>query len=148
MPEGPVRVAVDDACARLLAGALELGDFFAEFAAEHVEKLFPRSGLYDYPDGWRLIGQGERGRDMFVICSGGAAVHQSCGSAAAELARLGPGDILGEIALVGGGLRTANVLVEGPSRIFRLAFADMPYLLKHHPRLEAHLRALAARRLR
>jgi CRP-like cAMP-binding protein len=147
MPKAPVSAAVDENFALFLSRILSLEDFFPEFTAAHLAKVFPRSGLYVYPDGWRLIEQGERGRDMFIVYTGCVAIHKALGSAVAEVARLEAGSILGEIALLQDGIRVATAVVVGESRIFRLAFEDMPYLLRHHPRLEAHLRALANRRL-
>ncbi|MDD5629075.1 MAG: cyclic nucleotide-binding domain-containing protein [Elusimicrobia bacterium] len=147
MAEAPLRLVCDDRFAEFLAGALRLESFFPEFRAIHVDKCFPRSGLYAYPDGYHVVEQGERGRDIYVIYSGWVEIVQSLGSAGAGLARLGPGDILGEIALLRDGVRVATAVAGGQAQIFRLVFADNQYLLQHNPALCQHLAALAAERL-
>jgi CRP-like cAMP-binding protein len=147
MPDAPVRLVCDDCFAKFLAEALRLESFFPEFRASHIGKCFPRSGLYAYPNGCHVVEQGDRGRDIYIIHTGWVEIVQSLGSAAAELARLGPGDILGEIALLRDGVRVATAVAGGEAQIFRLVFEDIKYLLQHNPPLCEHLRSLAAKRL-
>lgn len=137
---------MDDALAELLSRALKLDGFFPEFKAEHVEKLFPRSGLYDYPAGSRLIEQGEAGRDVFIICGGSVEVSQSFGTAAAAVAVVKRGDLLGEMALLTDGVRRATAMTLEPSQAYRLVYDDIKYILEHNPRLAAHLKGLAEAR--
>jgi CRP-like cAMP-binding protein len=149
MPDapGPVRLVCDDYFAGFLCEALRLQSFFPEFRASHIAKCFPRSGLYCYPDGSRVIAQGDQGRDLFIVYTGAVEVIRSLGSATAGLARLGPGEILGEIALLRDGVRSATAVADGEAQIFRLVFEDIQYLLQHNPPLCEHLKALAAKRL-
>jgi CRP-like cAMP-binding protein len=142
----PVKLEVDDAVAGLVSKALKLEGFFPEFGAEHLRKLFPRSALYRYAPESSVMQQGEEGRDLFVVYGGGVRVQQSFGSAAASLAELGPGTLIGEIALLKDGARTATVVASVESQIFRLDFQDLQYLLKNNEQLGAHLRALATLR--
>ena len=143
----PVRLVTDDYLAKFLAEVLRLESFFPEFRASHLAKVFPRSGLYSYPDGSHVVEQGEQGRDIYIIYTGWVEILQSLGSAAADLARLGPGNIVGEIALLRDGVRVATAVAGGEAQIFRLVFEDMQYLLQNNPPLCEHLRALAAKRL-
>jgi CRP-like cAMP-binding protein len=149
MPDagGPVRIVCDDYFAQFLSEALRLESFFPEFRASHIVKCFPRSGLYSYPNGCHVVEQGDQGRDLFIVYTGAVEILRSLGSAAAGLARLGPGEILGEIALLRDGVRMATAVAGGEAQIFRLVFEDMQYLLQHNPPLCEHLRALAAKRL-
>ena len=142
----PRKLAADDALAAHLSQALKLEGFFPEFTAEHVEKLFPRSGLYDYPGGHRLITQGDSGRDVFIIYAGAVEVTQEFGSAAAQVAVLGAGDLLGEMALLSDGVRRATATASGPALVFKLAFEDIQYILANNPDLAAHLQGLARAR--
>lgn len=145
MPE-PAKLAVDDALAEHLSRSLKLDGFFPEFKAEHVEKLFPHSGLYDFPAGYRLIEQGEAGRDVYIICGGTVEVSQSFGTAAAQVAVLKRGDLLGEMALLTDGVRRATAMALEPARIFRLVYDDIKYILSNNPELAAHLKGLAEAR--
>lgn len=137
---------VDDATAYAVGHALKLHGFFPEFTAEHLQKLFPRSAHLAFEDGDPLVTQGESGRDIFVLLEGKAAVRQELGSAAAEVAAMGPGDILGEIGLLGDGVRSATVVCVGKAKAFRLAAQDLGYILANHAELAAHLKALASQR--
>lgn len=145
MPE-PVRLVIDDHCAAFIGRCLRLEGFFPEFRAEHVSKVFPRSGLYEYPHGFTLIEQGETGRDVFLIYAGAVEVSQSFGSAAAALAKLESGDLLGEVALLRDGVRSATAVVVGSSQIYRLSYDDVGYILSNNPELAEHLKGLAAAR--
>jgi CRP-like cAMP-binding protein len=145
MPESN-KIAADDALAEVLSRALKLEGFFPEFKAEHVEKLFPNSGLYDYPAGYRLIEQGEAGRDVYIILSGSVEVSQSFGTAAAQVAVLKRGELLGEIALLTDGVRRATAMLLERSQIFRLVYDDIKYILTHNPELASHLKGLAEAR--
>lgn len=142
----PPRLPVDDAAAAAVYRAFKLADFFPEFSGELCMKVFPRSGLNAFAEGERLLEQGEGGRDLFLLLSGRVAIVQSFGSAAAELASLGPGVVVGEVALLRDGVRTASAVAMEATSAFRLAFEDVGYILKNNPALAAHLEALARER--
>ncbi len=142
----PARAAANDAESLIVAGALRLAGFFPEFTAEQCAKIFPRSGVVAYAAGEFIIEQGENGRDLFVILDGSVAVTKSMGSAAAEVATQGVGALLGEMALLRDGLRTASVVANVPTRAFRLMFEDIGYVLKNNPELAAHLQGLERKR--
>lgn len=56
--------------------------------------------------GKMLMEQGQRGREAFVIVSGQASIQIN----GAEVATIGPGAHVGELALLDGGTRTATVV--------------------------------------
>ena len=141
------KLAVDDALADLLSRALKLEGFFPEFKPEHVNMLFLHSGLYAYPQGSRVVSQGEQGRDLYVIQKGTVEVrHQKEGSDVL-LATMKQGDIFGEIGLLGDGVRSATVVASEASRIFRLVDSDIRYILKNNKDLGLHLETLSKERL-
>lgn len=142
----PPRLPVDDAAALAVYAAFKLDGFFPEFSGELCMKVFPRSGLNEFAEGARLLEQGEGGRDLFLVLGGRVAIVQTFGSAAAELASLGPGALVGEIALLRDGVRTASAVAMEPTRAFRLVFEDVGYVLGHNPALAAHLQELARER--
>lgn len=69
--------------------------------------------------GQRIVTQGDSGREAFVIVDGIAAVVLG----ETTIADLGPGQHFGELALLDGGTRTANVD----------AVTDMTLLVLHRP---------------
>jgi CRP-like cAMP-binding protein len=90
--------------------------------------------------------QGDGGRDLFLLLSGRVSIVQELGSMAAELATLEAGAVVGEVALLRDGVRTASAVALAPTRAFRLVFDDVGYVLKNNPPLHAHLEELARRR--
>ncbi len=142
----PARVAPNDAESELVSRALCLENFFPEFTGEQCAKIFPRSGVSVYAADELLIEQGESGRDLFVLLDGSVSVTMSMGSAGAEVAIVGVGAVLGEMALLRDGLRTASARAIIATRAFRFKFVDMAYVLQNNPDLAAHLQALAKKR--
>jgi len=142
----PARNPPSDAEALMVARALRLQDFFPEFTGEQCAKIFPRSGVCDYAIDEFVIEQGETGRDLFVILDGVLSVTVSMGSAGAEVATLGAEALIGEVALLRDGYRTASARAVEPTRAFRLMFEDMGYILQNNPELAAHLQGLAQQR--
>ncbi len=63
-----------------------------------------------FPAGTVLVREGDPGDSFIVIVAGMATVEQG----AREIRALGPGDFLGEIALIDGRPRTATVTATGP----------------------------------
>ena len=85
---------------------------FADISAEergHVARLM---SPFFAPAGSTLFREGERGDEMYVIESGRLeAARRSPGGTDTSLALLGPGVVVGEMALMGSGMRTATVTV-------------------------------------
>jgi CRP/FNR family cyclic AMP-dependent transcriptional regulator len=142
----PRRLTVDEVAAQAVNTAFRLEEFFPEFSGELCMKVFPRSGVEEYALDERLVQQGDAGRDLFLILSGRVSVVQEMGSMAAELATLEAGVVVGEVALLRDGVRTASIVAMAPTLVFRLAFEDVGYVLQNNPPLHAHLEDLAKRR--
>jgi CRP-like cAMP-binding protein len=142
----PQRLPVDEATAEAVSKAFKLEGFFPEFSAEHCMKLFPRSGLQQFRPGEKLVEQGETGRDLLLILAGRAKVEISVDSLSAQLNELGDGAVLGEMALLSDGVRSATVRASSPLFAFRLAFEDLGYILQNNPDLAEHLKDLARAR--
>src|SRR2546425_10204417 len=69
------------------------------------------------PSGTELMKEGEPGREMFVIAEGWAKVTRK----KRKIASLGPGEVVGELALLDQGPRTATVTAETPMTMYVLA---------------------------
>jgi CRP-like cAMP-binding protein len=142
----PQRIPVDEATAEAVLHAFRLSDFFPEFTAEHCAKIFPRSGVQHFREGETLIEQGEEGRDLFLVLAGDVAIQYKVDMMSAEVGRVGHGAVIGEMALLSTGVRTATVSAVTPAFVYRLAFEDLGYVLQNNPELAQHLRALAQER--
>jgi len=133
---------VDEATAAAVFKAFQLDGFFPEFSAELCSKVFPRSGVNAFAAGEKLIEKGENGRDLFLVLSGVADILRDGPPAA----RVGPGTVIGEIALLSDGVRTATASALEPVRAYRLVYEDVGYILQNNPALAEHLHALARAR--
>jgi CRP-like cAMP-binding protein len=143
----PVKLSVDEFVARHVGEVLKLQGFFPEFGVEHLVKVFPRSGLFAYQAEDPVILQGDSGADVYIIYVGRVKIIKEFGGAIAEVAAMGPGEILGEMALLSDGVRTATAVAADECQIYRVASADLQYILANNMELATHLKKLVAERL-
>ena len=102
----------------------------------------------DIPEGTRLVTEGETGSEMFVIRSGRVEVfHEAADGAKTVVATYEPGVVVGEMALLTGNPRRANVRAVTPLRVLRLQKADFDGLLARHAGMREILERTAAERV-
>ena len=108
----------------------------------------------DIADASVLFKAGDEGDALYVIDSGVVRIEHDGGEVDTDtvLARLGAGDLLGELALLDGGKRSASAVAEGPVRLRRLDRSAMDALAAEDPgaaiAVWQALGAVAAARLR
>lgn len=105
--------------------------------AELLAMLKPRSAS----PGQRLIHAGDEADEVFFISSG--AVEVSVGR---RKFRLGPGDFFGEMALLSGAPRSADVTAIDYTQLMTLNKADFAGFLAKHPELHARMDKVATER--
>jgi CRP-like cAMP-binding protein len=122
---------------------------FRDLAPAELDVLLPRLVAVAVAAGEVVIRQGEVGDRFYVVRSGQVRVERD----GEELARLGPGEAFGEIALLLDVLRTATVTAAEPSELLALDAADFRDVLARYlgraGELErlSHLRLLSHKRL-
>lgn len=84
----------------------------------HLERM-------EVPAGHTLLEAGEASRDVFFLQSGRLAAHLPGDGGTARIRSMGPGTIVGEVGAYLGGPRTASVMAEEPSVVYRLALDDL-----------------------
>jgi CRP-like cAMP-binding protein len=115
---------------------------FSKLSRKGLEAVASSADEMDLPEGKALTKEGERGREFFVLLEGSADVTQK----GKRIRRLGPGDFLGEIALVTKLPRTATVTTTSPTRALVLTDRDFNALLKRSPEIgQGVLEALGER---
>jgi monovalent cation:H+ antiporter-2, CPA2 family len=112
-------------------------DLTAAQRAELLTLFKPRSAA----PGERVIRAGDVGMEMFFISSG--AVEVSIGE---RRILLGPGDLFGEMALITGGLRTADVTAIDYCLFLTLEKSDFEAFVARHPELRPKFARIAAER--
>jgi len=90
-----------------------------------------------------LTGEGQLGRELFVIVTGDARVSRN----GRRVGALGPGDAFGELALLDGGTRTATVVAETPMELLVLTRPAFVKMLDETPGFATALLRGVARRL-
>src|SRR5215217_2620068 len=104
---------------RLFSG-LEAGDL-AAVAAAAIEVDFPADRV--------IAREGEIGTGFFIVVDGRVRVTRS----GTVVAHLGPGEFFGELSVLDGGPRVAQVVAEAPTRCLALASWDFERVLREEP---------------
>jgi CRP-like cAMP-binding protein len=120
------------AAAPLLAGVDPAG----------LDRIADRTVEVTFTDGHVIARQGEVGTGFFMIAGGGARVVRD----GKTIATLGPGDFFGELSVLDGQPRVAQVLADGETTCLALATWDLEAIINEQPSVGlALLRGLAGR---
>jgi CRP/FNR family cyclic AMP-dependent transcriptional regulator len=123
----------------LLAGI----PLFEGLPKRELERLASLADEVEVPAGVDLTVEGRLGHEAFVLLSGGAVAHRG-----GNIVRtLEPGSLVGEIAVLGGGPRTATVTTTAPSRMLVIAAPDFRRLVRDSQLLPSRILHEVARRL-
>jgi CRP/FNR family cyclic AMP-dependent transcriptional regulator len=124
--------------AELLAGA----PLLAGIDAAGLDAIAQRVVEVEFPTDHVIARQGEVGTGFFMVARGAVRVVRD----GATIARLGPGDFFGELSVLDGRPRTAQVVTDGPTTCLALASWDFEAVLLAEPKVAlAILRGLATR---
>jgi len=115
---------------------------FAGLGGRELAELTALADEVDVADGRVLTREGESGHEFFIVLDGQVQVEIG----GREVAALGPGDFLGEIALVDGKPRSATTRVVGTTRLLVVGHREFHQLMADFPTVQtAVLQALAER---
>jgi CRP-like cAMP-binding protein len=96
-----------------------------------------------------LFHKGDPGNQLFGILSGRLKVMATgCDGKEVVFGLMGPGEVIGEIALMDSNPRSATVAALEDSRLLTLHRRDLIPFLERHPSVAIHLAAVLAARLR
>lgn len=98
----------------------------------------------DLDNNREFVTQGDVGREAFIIVEGTAEVVRN----GKTIAELGPGDCVGELALLDHGPRTASVVAAGKVKVLALGPREFAGLLDEVPTLSVKLLETLASRVR
>ncbi|MGK4005780.1 Crp/Fnr family transcriptional regulator [Sorangium sp. So ce1036] len=110
------------------------------------ESSFARYGR-EYVPGDVLFREGESGDVMFVIQSGAVRVSKSVAGEDKVLAVLGPGEFVGEMAILNGKPRNATATVVEPSRCLVVEARTLQAMLQRNSEIALRLIKKLAKRL-
>jgi CRP-like cAMP-binding protein len=123
---------------------LESVELFRSCTSKELEEIARITFETEVPEGRALCAEGERGLEFFVIIEGRAQVTRH----GAEICELGPGQFFGEMALLDGGPRVAEVRAISPMRLLVLSRQEFEELLERVPRVSRRILSSMGGRLR
>jgi CRP/FNR family cyclic AMP-dependent transcriptional regulator len=107
-----------------------------------LDRIADRTVEVAFTDGHVIARQGDVGTGFFIISAGGARVVRD----GRTIATLGPGDFFGELSVLDGLPRVAQVLAQGETTCLALATWDLEAIINEQPSVGlALLRGLAGR---
>ena len=111
---------------------------------EDLAMIAAKATEVSFDPGRTIVRQGEVGTGFFMIVAGTARVIRDGDT----LSRLGPGEFFGELSLLDGQPRIANVVAEEPTTCLALASWDFEAILAAEPGVALAVLRGVARRLR
>lgn len=97
---------------------------FAGLAADELEEVAWLARPVSFSAGEEIFHQGDASREMYVIAKGRVRVRiRLAAEAQIEATVLGPGELLGEMALLDGGVRSATAVALEPTRGYSISAA-------------------------
>jgi CRP-like cAMP-binding protein len=109
---------------------------------EQLQRIADWLEPIDVPPGWFLLNQGSYPEGFFVVLEGEVTVERD----GAEIARLGPGEFFGEIALLEDDRRTATVTTATRVKAAVMDGADFFEMCAEIPEISSRITTAAMRR--
>jgi CRP/FNR family transcriptional regulator, cyclic AMP receptor protein len=104
---------------------------FSGFSTKELRDVAKATVELTLDEGKEFVSQGEVGREAFIIVEGKADVLRG----GTKIAELGPGGVVGELALLDHGPRTASVVAATPLTVLVLGPREFSGLLDEVPTL-------------
>ncbi len=121
---------------------LAAAPLFADVDADGLARIAARTVEVEFSAGHVIARQGEIGTGFFLVVSGRVRVVRD----GQEAASMGPGDFFGELSILDGKPRVAQVVATEPTVCLALASWDFEAVVTEQPAVAlAVLRALADR---
>jgi CRP/FNR family transcriptional regulator, cyclic AMP receptor protein len=121
----------------------------AGLSAAELERIAHVSVPRAFPKGARVFHEGDESDACYIIRSGEVRVtREHSDGRAIALATLGPGEIVGELAMLDGEVRSASVEALSDVDLLAVSARDMRGLLERNPDITAKLVVALTRRVR
>ncbi len=106
-----------------------------------VKKIVLLGKVLHARQGEAVIQHGDEGRSMYLLLEGRVQVEvgEEQAGVSTVIARLGPGEVFGEIALVNPGPRTADIQAAEDATYLELDWNSIERIRRIYPRIAAHL---------
>lgn len=125
------------------AEALRNSEVFSALSDGELSKLVGSAQETVHPPGEALTEEGAIGYRFYLLLEGSARVERG----GQTVATIGPGDFVGEIALLGGGRSTATVRCQESTRCLTIRREQFWAVLEAEPAIALRILEVVARRL-
>lgn len=121
--------------------------YFADLPDEVIDTMAETTEMVEFQPGDPVIVEGSKSEEMYVVIQGQLVVTKAQGNRDVELARVGPGDVVGETALLAGSPRAASVTANTQSQVLKIPAETFERLLED-PRVSRRMFETVTNRLR
>jgi glutaminase len=129
-------IAADGVGADASRLSLKKIDLFAGLSTEDLRELEVLANPFVFEAGQHLVREGEQGRLFFIIAQGAASVSLTLpGARGVRIATIGAGGCVGEMALLDGGPRSADVIADGRVIAYGFSIEEMMAFSTTRPQL-------------
>ncbi len=128
-------------------GRFEYGRSQVKLTSEQMQSLVRSGERLELDDGGVLIRAGDVADHVYGVIDGLMEVTVPDASGSATVSRLGPGSLVGEIAVIAGGARTASATCSGSCTVVAVPVVDFGVWLDDHPDLAISVLGEARRRV-
>jgi CRP-like cAMP-binding protein len=111
--------------------------FLAGLPDEELDAVAAAASEREFAAGQAVMAEGDFGHCLFLIEDGSAEISVD----GASVAQVGPGDVIGEVAVLASGRRTASVVATSPMRAISLFKRDIWALERTSPEAARRFRA-------
>jgi len=116
---------------------------FGKCGSKELQRVGQLTDVMDLPSGRVLMRQGESGHEMMVIVEGRASIEKD----GVVIGEDGPGDVVGEMALLSDAPRSATVTLLTDARALVVGRRDLNALMDEMPGVRAQVMEALALRL-
>ncbi len=108
---------------------------FRPLSERELLRVLQVTDVVSYQNGETVMSEGEKGEELFIVLSGRVKVMRG----GAELAKLEPGDHVGEMALVRSQPRSATVVADGNCELMQIRRSEFFEILRKEHQLSVKL---------
>jgi CRP-like cAMP-binding protein len=120
---------------------------FADLSTRELLEVLELVHERTYGPGEAIVTQGEPGLGLYVLMRGEVEVCQEGGARDARIARLGPGEVFGDVSFVDGSPRSATITAHQRAELIGLYRTELLDLMERNPLLASKILFSLARQL-
>lgn len=133
--ERPVEKKAPEEQINAVAEILSAVPIFAPLSEEEIERLAKSATRRIFAPGEYIVRKGQDGGSMFVVVRGAVSVEVPTANGPLTLRKLKSNEFFGEMSLLTGEPRTANVVAEEETEVLQIRKAALKPLFENNPEL-------------